>query len=72
MALEIAIASLEGANIYRSDGTFKLSNPIKLSGHSYVDIVDAVTGVTPSSGMKLVAVLLEQMAYRHNPECEYQ
>lgn len=72
IALEIAIASLKDADIHRSDGTFPLTNEIKLSSHSYVDIVDALTGVTPASGMKMIAVLLEQMAYRYNPACEYQ
>lgn len=72
IAFEIAIASLKDAAICRGDGTFLLANEIKLSKHSYVDIVDALTGVTPLTGMKLVAVLLEQMAYRQNPECEYQ
>lgn len=71
VALDLAIDSLQGATILREDGTFTLTNAIKLSKHSYVDIVDALTGVTPSSGMKLVAVLLEQMAYRQNPSCEY-
>ncbi|MFH1098112.1 MAG: hypothetical protein V1749_11550 [Candidatus Desantisbacteria bacterium] len=71
IALEIANSSLKDAQIYRSDGMFLLTNEIKLSDHSYVDIIDALTGVTPSIGMKLVAVLLEQMAYRQNPDCEY-
>lgn len=73
IALEIAIVSLKGAKICRKNNNemLALSNAIKLSTHSYVDIVDALTGVTPSSGMKLVAVLLEQMAYRQNPACEY-
>lgn len=72
IALSVAIDSLHGAKIHRDDGIFELSNKIKLSQHSYVDIVDALTGVTPSSGMKLVSVLLEQMAYRQNCNCEYQ
>jgi hypothetical protein len=72
LALAIAKDSLCGAKIYRQDGEFPLTNSIKISKHSYVDIVDALTGVTPSSGMKLVSVLLEQMAYRHNPDCEYE
>lgn len=72
MALHIAIDSLHGAKIHRNDGVFTLDNKIKLSQHSHVDIVDALTGVTPSSGMKLVSVLLEQMAYRQNCTCEYQ
>jgi hypothetical protein len=71
IALSISMDSLYGAKIYRDDGEFELSNPIKISDHSYVDIVDALSGVTPSNGMKMVAVLLEQMAYKQNPQCEY-
>ncbi len=71
IALNLAMDSLQGATIYRGDGLFTLTNAIKLSRHSYIDIVDALTGVTPAHGMKMVAVLLEQMAYRQNPKCEY-
>lgn len=72
LALAIALDSLHGAKIYREDGEFILKNPIKISKHSYVDIVDAVSSVIPSIGMKLTAVLLEQMSYRFNPTCEYK
>ena len=71
MALEIAIDSLHGAEINRDDGDFVLENRIVLSKHSYIDIVDAIAQVTPQYGWKLVAVLLEQMAYRHNSSCSY-
>ncbi len=73
-ALEIAIASLHGARIHRAPekgGDFVLANRIELSDHSYFDIIDAIAWVTPQSGKKLVAVLLEQMCYRKNPACEY-
>ena len=70
-ALEIAIDSLHGAKIHRSDGEFTVKNRIALSDHSYIDIIDAISGVTPQNGKKLVAVLLEQMCYRRNPACEY-
>lgn len=70
-ALEIAIDSLHGSKIHRSDGEFTLENRIELSDHSYIDIIDAISYVTPQIGKKLVAVLLEQMCYRKNPTCEY-
>lgn len=70
-ALEIAIDSLYGAKIHRSDGEFVLKNRIELSKHSYIDIIDAIAYVTPQNGKKLVAVLLEQMCYRTNSACEY-
>lgn len=72
MALEIAISSLHHAEINRKDGDYILKNRIEISKHSYVDIVDSVSTVTPQFGWKLVAVLLEQMTYRYNPECSYQ
>lgn len=71
LALAIAIDSLQDAKIERDDGECLLTNPIKISRHSFVDIVDALTGVTPNSGVNLVAVLLEQMSYRQNPNCEF-
>lgn len=70
-ALEIAIDSLHGSKIHRSDGEFTLENRIELSDHSYIDIIDAISYVTPQIGKKLVAVLLEQMCYKKNPTCEY-
>ncbi len=70
-ALEIAIDSLHGAKIHRSDGEFVLANRIELSDHSYIDIIDAISYITPQNGKKLVAVLLEQMCYRKNASCEY-
>jgi hypothetical protein len=70
-SLEIAIDSLHGAKINRSDGEFTLKDRIELSNHSYIDIIDAIAGVTPQNGKKLIAVLLEQMCYRRNPACEY-
>lgn len=72
LALEIARDSLKDAMILRSGEKIPLTAAIKMSRHSYVDVVDALSGVTPVSGMKLVAVLLEQMTYRQNPICEYQ
>lgn len=72
IALEIAIDSLYGAKIYRDNVTFVLDNKIRLSKHSYNDIIDALSDVTPSRGVKMVAVLLEQMVYRQNPKCEYK
>lgn len=72
LALAIAMDSLHGATIYRNDGEFVLTNPLIISSHSYVDIVDAISDVIPSIGMKLAAVLLEQIAYRFNPDCEYK
>lgn len=72
LAFEIVRESLKGARIKRLDGTeFILENRIALSKHSYIDIIDALTHATPSSHFKLVSVLLEQLAYKTNPKCQY-
>jgi len=72
VALEVAIEALHGAEIYREDGQCTLSKKIKLSNHSYIDIADALCNITPNTHFRLVSVLLEQMAYKSNPDCQYQ
>ena len=71
VALLIAMESLHRAKLMRSDGTeCEVSRRLDLSTHSYADIVDALTQVTPEH-FKYVAVLLEQLAYKTNPRCQY-
>lgn len=71
LALRIAMESLHGATLQRTDGkTFELDRRLDLSKHSYVDLVDALTDATPDH-FKFVAVLLEQLAYKTNPRCQY-
>lgn len=71
LALRIAMESLHGAILERDDGeTFQLERRLDLSTHSYIDIVDALTDATPDH-FKYVAVLLEQLAYKTNPRCQY-
>ncbi len=71
VAFAIAEAALLGSTIKRKDGDFKVDNPIHYSDHSYVDIIDALANVTPSTHFKLVTVLLEQMVYKTNGHCQY-
>ena len=72
VALEIAIESLRFATVRWEDGqTFLLSNPLVLSDHSFVDIADALTILTPADHFKLVSVLFEQIAYKSNERCQY-
>lgn len=71
MALELAIDALHGATVHRSTGDVVLDNRIQVSRHSYIDIIEALTTVSPVTSFKLVSVLLEQLAYRANPECSY-
>jgi hypothetical protein len=71
IAFEVASDSLHGATVRRSDGEVVLKNHISVSGHSYIDIIEALASVSPSQHFHCVAVLLEQLAYRANPECSY-
>ncbi|MCG8007975.1 MAG: hypothetical protein N0C81_10060 [Candidatus Thiodiazotropha lotti] len=72
VSMQLAIDSLHGAVINGRDGQdIKLKNRIQLSNHSYIDIVDALQNATPAMSYKLVTVLLEQLSYKSNPDCQY-
>ena len=71
IGFQFCIDSLHGASIYRDNRCIELINPIKISLHSYIDIIEALLSVTPSEHFKLVTVLLEQLAYRANPKASY-
>ena len=72
VALQIAIDSLEGAEIIREDGSKKvLKGRIQLSEHSYIDMIDALNNISPVNHYKILAVLLEQLAYKTNSDCQY-
>ncbi len=72
-ALSVAIRSLQGAVLdgYAPEEERVLCRKIELSKHSLVDIVEALSTAIPSSHFKVVTVLLEQMAYKTNPDCQY-
>lgn len=71
VAFSLARSALHGSKIYRGDRTFEVQNPIKISDHSYGDIIEALASATPSTHFKLVTVLFEQLVYKTNPECQY-
>lgn len=72
VALQIAIESLQGASVgANTERECTLGNKIALSKHSYGDIICAIRSVTPNLHFQLVTVLLEQMAYKVNPNCQY-
>ena len=73
LALSIAIEALHGATLkWRCDGSeHVLENEITLSKHSLMDIVEALADGSPVTHFKLFSVLLEQMAYKTNPNCQY-
>jgi len=68
-----ACASLHGASLFKTngDGLCVIENPIKVSKHSLEDIIDALALATPQLHFKIVSVLLEQLIYKTNPECQY-
>jgi hypothetical protein len=73
IALFIAFAALHGASIHYEDGSEKtLSNKIKLSKHSFVDLIDALSSSSPVAHFKIASVFLEQLAYKSNPDCQYE
>lgn len=72
VAFSLARTALHKAKILRDDQTFEVEQPIKISGHSYGDIVEALANITPNGHFKLVTVLFEQLVYKSNPECQYE
>ena len=73
IAFLLAVESLHEAELKWCDGSIhKLCKRIEFSRHSLIDIVDALATATPSTSFKLVSVLLEQMAYKTNPDCQYR
>nr|VFK45759.1 MAG: hypothetical protein BECKTC1821E_GA0114239_10545 [Candidatus Kentron sp. TC] len=67
--LMFGIELLHGAKIRKESGKdVELSERIRLSKHSLMDLLYAIRESTPSSHFKLTAFLFEQMAYRFNPD----
>lgn len=74
IGLCFVIDALHGASIHSgtdSEDIKILSEKIVLSKHSFIDVVDALASSTPQSHFKVVTVLLEQLAYKSNPDCQY-
>lgn len=72
LGILIALKALHKAQIRRKDGNVvTIKNPIEISGHSLIDLVDAVTGASVQTGFQLLTLLFEQLAYKTNPDCQY-
>lgn len=69
--LYIVSVSLKNAIIHTKQGNRSLPNSIKLSKHSYDDIIEALSRITPSNSFQLVTVLLEQLVYKENSDAQY-
>lgn len=72
IAILIAFSALHGAVIHLNGTEKILNSKISLSNHSFVDLVEALSNATPSTHFNVAAVLLEQLAYKTNPDCQYQ
>jgi len=73
VALQVAIESLHGATVKMGDnGECLLENRIRLSKHSYLDIIHAIHDATVNHQYKTITVLLEQLAYKENPKCQFE
>jgi len=72
IGFHIATYALLDAKIHRGDCDIILKNPIKLSAHSYIDLIQALSNITPQTHFHLVSVLLEQLCYKSNPDASYQ
>lgn len=72
IAMQLAIDSLHGALVgENTDTQNELTNRIQLSTHSYRDIIDAIKTPTHNTHFNMLCVLLEQLAYKTNPDCQY-
>lgn len=76
IAYQLAVDSLEGATILRSDKLLvTLENRIEVSTHSFSDLIEALycnIGPALNTHFKMGAVLFEQLAYRYNPNASYK
>jgi hypothetical protein len=71
VSLLIGFAALNKATIIKHDKPVTLDKPIEISKHSFIDMVDALANTTPNLHFKMLTVLLEQLAYKTNPDCQY-
>lgn len=71
IAFGIAEEALHCSKIERKDGALDIKIRIAYSKHSYVDIIEALSSITREH-YQLVSVLLEQLVYKTNPQCQYK
>lgn len=72
LALALAEESLNNSDILRKDARKTIATPIQYSRHSYVDMIEAFSNLSPSVHFKLVSVFFEQLVYKSNPDCQYK
>nr|SPS04985.1 protein of unknown function [Candidatus Nitrotoga fabula] len=72
LAFALAEEALNNSTIEKAGGNVTVDNPITYSKHSYIDIIDALSNITPSQHFKLLTVFFEQLVYKSNNGCQYQ
>lgn len=74
IAYHIAVVCLEESKICSGNGEeIRISKPITVSDHSYIDILGALSrsDIQPETHFELLAVFFEQLTYKCNPQCQY-
>ncbi len=75
VAFDVAIRIMVQAKVIRSDEkVMYISNPIKLSAHSYIDILDMLShsGLNIGQHFMCLSMLFEQMVYKTNEHLQYE
>jgi len=69
----LARKCLHGATLQKEGHTspVRLENPIRISKHFFVDLIEAATGITPMTHYRTYSLLFESLAYKANPTCPY-
>jgi len=69
IGFQIVANMLDGATINRAgQEPIVLQTPLRMSKHSYCDLIDACHSITSQAHFMMVALLLEQITYRNNPD----
>jgi len=67
VGFHVVTTLLNGATV----GDSTIENPIELSQHSYIDIINALSSASINTSFRLIAVFLEQLVYKTNPKLQY-
>lgn len=74
IAFHVATFYLRDAEIYIDGGeNVFISKPVRISDHSYYDILEALSkgNITQECYYGFISLLLEQLTYKTNKQCEY-
>ena len=71
VAYDMAKKMLHNSVLTTKHGDRTLGVEIKMSRHSYVDLIQATNDVTPKMHFHLMSLFFEQMSYRFNPNACY-